>query len=233
MKLYIIFLFCFYSLSVMGSEALSEETCLLQAESYGNGQGIDEIEEKCLELFKRKSLPALRFASAEDKISGFGYKNVIVVSTAGKTRFYAGSSTRLKDLKHLKYDSKQKEIYAVVSSGEVLTFSLEMIGNVGPKRLLIHPSISQASNFLLDPLNKQFIIVDADQSNLYFFDKDESFYKGSSMRPINRIEMPISKSNLKVVQVSEKLFVSDQSECFELEASDRKNFRQVASTTCP
>ncbi len=157
MKFLIILL---WSLNVLADDVLVRE-CTAAANRYGNGEGDDYISKDCFDWVKSVKLEQNSF-SVPDKIQIMGHGNVIFISDfkEGKylTHIIAGIYSGIKNVGALTASLEHRELY-IVQEGELLVYSLDVTGNVGPIRRSKIVGISPVTKVSFKAENQEIVLA--------------------------------------------------------------------------
>jgi hypothetical protein len=222
--------------------AENEESCLEQFQSYGDGKGLSYIQEECVEAYRlAAAMPALA-GSLDDKTLLFAYQNGIVHyemdSEWRKSQyFFAGESTQLSQIVALKRSPDQEEITVLDSKeGKLLTFKLNISGNVAPDPVIHSPHLKNTVDFSLNLHEQRVIVVDENKKSIEFFkvldsearsgpgrvlEKDDSI-RGSQ----TRLEQPVA---IELDRERSMIYVADRAkkELLVFSLNDRGNVAPV------
>jgi len=221
--LILLFLFGINIKLVNAAEAVPGEeeilTCQDQADVFGNGKSDDIISKFCLELFIKQSPPSARVEFPSGKIKFYGYRNMIIIEKESNNRrvkeIIAGNSTELKSIQALAFDENNKEIVALDESGEVLSFTTTITGNIAPYRILRNKEIEGASELVIDYTRDQIIVNNKKTKKILFFSRLANINgrKGKQrlmvLKTINTLGNELT--NLSIDQVKSELNAVDSS----------------------
>lgn len=140
-------LFTLISYSVMAQDPLTSE-CTQAAMRFGNGEGDDYVSKDCFDWVKQNKTDQNSISMA-DKIQVIGHLNLIFISEfkEGKylTHIIAGKSSGLKNIKAMSLSLEHRELY-VLQGQELLVFSMDITGNVGPMRKFQSSTLAPADS---------------------------------------------------------------------------------------
>ncbi len=150
--------------------------CEKEAEKFGNGEGSDSISLSCQDLFSTLALSNARKLSSDKKISLISFRNMIIVTKGLKKEIIAGQYTHLKNVIALSYDEKNREVVVLEESGDILTFSTVITGNVAPLRVIRHPEIEGAADIIILPERNEIGVLHGSRRELLFFSRLGNFH---------------------------------------------------------
>ncbi len=178
MRINIFLLTFFLSFNLLAdSETESQVSlCEKEADKFGNGEGSDSISESCLELFAKLANPQSKKSTLDKKVSIIGYRNLLIVTSNLKRTLIAGEYTHLKHVVALSYDEKNREIAVLEDSGDILTFSSVITGNVAPLRMIRHAEIEGAADLAILPERNEIAVLHGPKKELLFFSRLGNFH---------------------------------------------------------
>ncbi len=160
MKIIILILISF---TAFAQDEIMTRECSAAALRYGNGEGDDYISKDCFDWVKGVKSDESSF-SVKDKIQIMGKGNLIFISESkeGKylTHIIAGIYSELKNLSALSASLEHREIY-VVQEGELLVYSMDITGNVGPIRRWKIKGLSSVKSVSFKTGSDEIILSDA------------------------------------------------------------------------
>jgi hypothetical protein len=147
------------SLNAFANEVLVRE-CTQAAQRFGNGEGDDYISKDCFDWVKASKNEITSF-SIPEKIEVMGHENIIFISEFkdGKylTHIIAGVSTGLSKVRALTLNLEARELY-VLQASDLLVFSIDITGNVGPMRKWTSPDILKAHSIGYSTASDELIL---------------------------------------------------------------------------
>jgi hypothetical protein len=157
MKFLIFFLL---SLPALAEDVLHKE-CTEAAVRFGNGLGDDYISKDCFDWVKTSKTDESSF-SVPEKIQIIGHENIIFISEfkEGKylTHIMAGVYSGIKKVKALAASLEHRELY-VLQDQEVLVYSMDITGNVGPMRRWKIKGLEAVKSIKFDQAQDEIVIA--------------------------------------------------------------------------
>lgn len=147
------------SFNAFSHEVLVRE-CTQAAHRYGNGEGDDYIRKDCFDWVKEVKSDHSSY-SVPEKIQVMGHENIIFISEFKEGKYLshiiAGVSTGLHKVKALHLNLEARELY-VLQGRELLVFSIDITGNVGPMRRWTSPEILRAERISYNPESDELVL---------------------------------------------------------------------------
>ncbi len=140
----------FSLLICFSSGAESWDHCSLQVSHFGSGNGKSVFDDSCRELVKKSSPNEAQYIGKN--FSVYAYENVVVVEKKNGSKLntlLAGEMTRLRNISSITVDEDKAELYVLLSDGIVHFYSLNMLGNVAPMRVLKTDEVYGAKDILV------------------------------------------------------------------------------------
>ena len=159
MKILILFLLSF---SLHAQDVLTQE-CMQAAERFGNGEGDDYISKDCFDWVKAHKTELSSY-SVPEKIQIMGHQNLIFISEYKDdkylTHIMAGVYSAIKNVKALSASLVHRELY-LLQDQEVLVYSLDITGNVGPMRRWKIKDLSEVQGIKYDADREEIVLIHA------------------------------------------------------------------------
>lgn len=170
MKLLFMILISFSYAALAIDEVEVIKQCSAASLRYGDGKSKQGIPEICFTLYKSKSSSNARKLHLKSGKEVIGYRDMIFMED-DKISVITGKNTLLKEIVALDIDEKNNSLVVLDKNGDVLTFNLNISGNVSPLRVLRSKQASGASNVVVDEEKEQIIILHSITKKAYSFDR--------------------------------------------------------------
>lgn len=173
-------------------QASEWDHCLLQASNYGNGSGVSLFDKGCFTQTKEKA--SQRTTYVGEKYSVYGSDGIIIVERANGSQIntlLTGETTRLNQIRSITVNEDKDELYVLVGDGIIYYYSLNLLGNVAPMRVIKTEEIYGASEiaFIKD---KIFVLNPEGQSVLAY----SKMANSEAQRKYQKLDLRLRKENL-------------------------------------
>lgn len=136
------------------------EDCLSHAKEQGDGRGEFHFEKSCYPLLKQEAKKHQHFKS---KNTAYGKDNIVFVEIAGKEHLWAGSETGVESVHFIHIDEEAKRLLVIANEPkQILTFDLNLPGNVAPLNRLTDFHTGIATSVAIDGKNKRLLVATED-----------------------------------------------------------------------
>lgn len=173
-----IFLILCASLYAWGIRASAEsDYCHLEAENYGSPQQVGPFPKECIKLVEKLAPHKARQLSDDGTVSVFGYRNTVIVRKKIHRRkitddVIAGKFTEIKNVTALGIDRENDEVAVLdAKRGTVMFYSLTIVGNVAPFRILKHKEIIGADSVVIDPKDDETLVINSKLGHISVFSR--------------------------------------------------------------
>ncbi|MCO4794716.1 MAG: hypothetical protein KC493_13440 [Bacteriovoracaceae bacterium] len=139
---------------------VSIEDCHSMANEQGDGRGEFKFEKNCYALIKAKAKKHKHFKS---KNTIYGKDNIIFIEKEGKEYLWAGSETGVEKVHFVHLDEEAKRVLVIANEPkQILTFDLNLPGNVAPINKLTDGHTATAVSVAIDSQAKRLLVIGDD-----------------------------------------------------------------------
>ena len=126
---------------------------------------LSDIEKACLDELKVNAVGNLTRLDSYYQIEVYAGKNTLIVKNIDKEEILAGDTTKLRNILSVRPNIKHLEISVLLESGDIHTYLSNILGSVGPKRVLknhelygaVDIDIHNGSTIVLNNLTKRLL----------------------------------------------------------------------------
>lgn len=185
--------------------------CEKEGAKFGDGNGRDSIPAECSEHFLKKVSPKLKKKSKDETFSVHAYKNIIFIkdpkSKIKGQNIIAGKYTELENIQAITLDEENKEIVVLEESGDILSFSSIITGNMAPKRVLKHKDLEDAQELII---YKDQIIVLLSSHEIIFFKREANVHGPEGKKYLSPLRTIRNVQGTELEINEDQLFVVDR-----------------------
>lgn len=154
--------------------ATAEDMCREQASSLGSKNGAKRVSKQCVEEarnFAANRAGYLSMNGMKDTVA-FGHKNYILVDKGrGKLSYIGGKMTGINLVQGVAVSPDGTEVAILNSTSEgnqqVLIFSMSLLGNVVPKKIISHEVIDKISSISFSGLGSEIYLLSRIDKKVY------------------------------------------------------------------
>ncbi len=164
------------------AQGIGVDNCVDSGYQYGDGKGTALYLDQCYSMAQEQGDIKLIRVSALEKWRAVAFKNMIFIENKEKAlekpEVQAGSSTGLTNVVAMDFDEYNKELFVINGEdGEILVFTLNIIGNVAPLRKLTSRYLVKAEDLAVDVVGNNIFVYNSHLSNIYVFKRDAQTFE--------------------------------------------------------
>lgn len=173
-------------------QASEWDHCLLQASNYGNGSGVSLFDKNCYEQTKQRAEKRTTYLGEDYSV--YAADNIITVERKNDSKvntLLTGETTRLSQIKSITVNEDNNELYVLIGDGIIYSYSLDLLGNVAPMRVIKTEEVFGAVEILY--YDNKIFVLNPEAQNVIAFSK---MANSEAQRKYQKLDLKLRKDSL-------------------------------------